>query len=99
MPEAPSQATPLTRSGWARFKRWPLRRVVMSEFTTIVVIGSLVAPTCDSKLGVLNLPLGKRYAALTQKFFSGGATMRALVSCFPRYVPVQPATPRRAGPP
>ena len=80
IPVPPSHANPLTVIGCPRAIFCPRTSEVISELTTIVVIGSFASLSCDAKLGVLNLPRGSRYAVLIQKLPSGLDETLMLVS-------------------
>src|SRR5437899_8741051 len=78
----------------------PSRWLVITELTTISVIGVLAAFSWlmkRSRSG--NLPTGTRYAGFIQNPPCGLVNELIAMTCFIQYVPVQPGTTIRAGKP
>src|SRR6266436_75541 len=91
---------PLTSNGRPAGSDCALATLVISELTTISVIGVLTSVSWLMNRSISgNLPRGMRYADFTQKPSNGFVIALIDVSCFIQYVAVQPGTTMRAGKP
>ena len=91
---------PLMSSGRPADTDSPLVMLVISELTTISVIGVLTSVSWVTKRSISgNFPRGMRYADFTQNPSNGFVTALIDVTCFIQYVPVQPGTTILAGKP
>src|SRR5579862_9541701 len=89
---------PLSSNGCPARSSAPLARLVMSELTTISVIGVLTSLSWLRKRSTIgNLPRGTRYADFIQNPSKGLVTALIDEICFIQYVAVQPGTTMRAG--
>src|SRR5262249_11928895 len=81
-PQPPSRAVPPPATGRPAGTRAPWPWLVISELTTISVIGVLTAVSCDTKRATTGKrPSGTRYAAAIQKPDCGLVSAAIEVTC------------------